>query len=141
MLSHWDSRTQREVHRSINACLAPLASVDGHHVVTVEGQYSLTAQCVFLQLTSFSFGFCEGVGSTSKGLHPVQQRMVDLHGSQVLLFFSPFARGILCGSQRLASMFSAVSAHLALWLRCVSSTSNPNTRCLPPPNSEACCCA
>lgn len=47
------------VHKAINACLAPLCSVEGCHVVTVEG-----------------------IGSIAKGLHPVQQRVADFHGSQ-----------------------------------------------------------
>lgn len=46
-------------HRSVNACLAPLCSVDGCAVVTVEG-----------------------IGSTRAGLHPVQERIAALHGSQ-----------------------------------------------------------
>jgi xanthine dehydrogenase iron-sulfur cluster and FAD-binding subunit A len=43
----------------VNACLAPLCSVDSCHVTTVEG-----------------------VGSLRKGLHPVQQRIAAMHGSQ-----------------------------------------------------------
>jgi xanthine dehydrogenase/oxidase len=46
-------------HRSVNACLAPLCSVDMCAVVTVEG-----------------------IGSTRTGLHPVQERIAALHGSQ-----------------------------------------------------------
>lgn len=46
-------------HRSINACLCPLYSIIGCHVVTVEG-----------------------IGSTKKGLHPVQERIAKAHGSQ-----------------------------------------------------------
>ncbi|KAK9830775.1 hypothetical protein WJX74_006631 [Apatococcus lobatus] len=46
-------------HRSVNACLFPLYAADGKHVVTVEG-----------------------IGSLRSGLHPVQQRLATLHGSQ-----------------------------------------------------------
>ena len=44
----------------VNACLAPLCSVDGCHVMTVEG-----------------------IG-TSAEPHPVQQRIAEMHGSQCL---------------------------------------------------------
>ena len=46
-------------HRSVNACLAPLYSVEGMHVVTVEG-----------------------IGNSRTGLHPVQERLAKAHGSQ-----------------------------------------------------------
>ncbi|KAK9866639.1 hypothetical protein WJX84_012043 [Apatococcus fuscideae] len=46
-------------HRSVNACLFPLYAADGKHIVTIEG-----------------------VGSLKAGLHPVQQRLATLHGSQ-----------------------------------------------------------
>jgi xanthine dehydrogenase/oxidase len=49
MLSHYDTQQQTIVHRAINACLAPLYSVEGMHVVTVEG-----------------------IGNRRNGLHPVQ---------------------------------------------------------------------
>uniref|UniRef100_S4RAN8 FAD-binding PCMH-type domain-containing protein n=1 Tax=Petromyzon marinus TaxID=7757 RepID=S4RAN8_PETMA len=42
------------------SCLAPLCSLDGHHVITVEGVGMVRA----------------------RGLHPVQQRLVDHHGIQ-----------------------------------------------------------
>ena len=46
-------------HRAVNACLAPLYSVEGCAVTTVEG-----------------------LGSTRAGLHPVQSRLAKSHGSQ-----------------------------------------------------------
>ena len=52
----------RVVHRSVNACLAPLCSVDSCAVTTVEG-----------------------IGGTRRGaggLHPVQERIAKMHGSQ-----------------------------------------------------------
>jgi xanthine dehydrogenase/oxidase len=59
MLSHYDDKTDKIIHRSVNACLFPLAALDGHHVITVEG-----------------------IGSTTKGLHPIQERIAKFHGSQ-----------------------------------------------------------
>jgi len=47
------------VHRSVNACLAPLCSVESMVVTTVEG-----------------------IGSTRAGPHPVQERIAKFHGSQ-----------------------------------------------------------
>eukprot|EP00850_Spirogloea_muscicola_P006424 SM000030S11433 [mRNA] locus=s30:612063:618646:- [translate_table: standard] len=49
MVSHYDVADKRVVHRSVNACLAPLYSVEGMAVVTVEG-----------------------IGNARDGLHPVQ---------------------------------------------------------------------
>ncbi len=47
-------------HRTVNACLVPICSVDGCHVITVEG-----------------------LGSVSKSnLHPTQSRLAELFGSQ-----------------------------------------------------------
>lgn len=46
-------------HRSINACLCPLYAVEGKHVVTTEG-----------------------IGNARDGLHPVQERLANAHGSQ-----------------------------------------------------------
>ncbi|PNW76169.1 hypothetical protein CHLRE_12g545101v5 [Chlamydomonas reinhardtii] len=57
MLSSWeDGKVQ---HRSANACLCPLYAVEGMQVVTVEG-----------------------LGNTRDGLHPVQQKLAVMHGSQ-----------------------------------------------------------
>ncbi|XP_020244476.1 xanthine dehydrogenase-like isoform X2 [Asparagus officinalis] len=46
-------------HYAINACLAPLYSVEGMHVITVEG-----------------------VGSCRNGLHPIQESLAKAHGTQ-----------------------------------------------------------
>jgi len=59
MVSSFVSATATVRHTAVNACLMPLCSVDQCAVVTVEG-----------------------VGSTKRGLHPVQQRMTSMHGSQ-----------------------------------------------------------
>lgn len=58
-LCHWDAEKAAPVYKSVNACLAPLYSVVGMHIVTVEG-----------------------IGSTRSGLHPVQQKLACAHGSQ-----------------------------------------------------------
>ncbi|GLC34818.1 hypothetical protein PLESTB_001167600 [Pleodorina starrii] len=57
MLSQWEDG--HVVHRSANACLCPLYAVEGMQVVTVEG-----------------------LGNVRDGLHPVQQRLAVMHGSQ-----------------------------------------------------------
>ncbi|KAJ8045584.1 Xanthine dehydrogenase [Holothuria leucospilota] len=46
-------------HIAVNACLAPICSVNGKAVTTVEG-----------------------IGSTKTTLHPVQERLAAAHGSQ-----------------------------------------------------------
>ena len=46
-------------HFSLNACLAPLCAMQGMAVTTVEG-----------------------IGSIKRGLHPVQERLAHMHGSQ-----------------------------------------------------------
>ncbi|KAL2507325.1 Xanthine dehydrogenase 1 [Forsythia ovata] len=46
-------------HHAINACLAPLYTVEGMHVITVEG-----------------------VGNRRYGLHPIQESLARAHGSQ-----------------------------------------------------------
>ena len=58
VVSHYNSTTGKIYHASVNACLAPLVSVDGKHVITVEG-----------------------IGNT-KNPHPVQQRIAVGNGSQ-----------------------------------------------------------
>ena len=51
---------RRDRHFSVNACLMPALAADGCHITTVEG-----------------------VGSVKgNNMHPVQQAMVDMHGSQ-----------------------------------------------------------
>jgi len=58
MLSHWDREKKKIIHRSINSCLAPLCSVDGHAIVTIEG-----------------------IGNVKK-MHPIQSRISSYNGSQ-----------------------------------------------------------
>ncbi|XP_035831148.1 xanthine dehydrogenase 1-like [Helianthus annuus] len=59
MVSYFDQNSKKCVHQAINACLAPLYSVEGMHVITVEG-----------------------VGNRKIGLHPVQESLASRHGSQ-----------------------------------------------------------
>ncbi|CAG8551090.1 15786_t:CDS:10 [Acaulospora morrowiae] len=58
LVSSFDPSTDKILHCSVNACLAPLCSVDGKHVITIEG-----------------------IGNVKKP-HPVQERIALLHGSQ-----------------------------------------------------------
>lgn len=48
VVSRFDDQLRRVIHRAVNACLAPLASVADAHVLTVEG-----------------------LGSLKRGVHPV----------------------------------------------------------------------
>ncbi|XP_057849574.2 xanthine dehydrogenase 1 isoform X2 [Cryptomeria japonica] len=59
MVSHYDPLKRKSIHRAVNACLAPLYSVEGMHVITVEG-----------------------IGNRQLGLHPVQEILCNSHGSQ-----------------------------------------------------------
>ncbi|RPA87015.1 xanthine dehydrogenase-like protein [Ascobolus immersus RN42] len=58
VVSQYNPTTKKIYHASVNACLAPLASVDGKHVITVEG-----------------------IGSSQRP-HPTQERIAKFHGSQ-----------------------------------------------------------
>ncbi|EYE92216.1 putative xanthine dehydrogenase HxA [Aspergillus ruber CBS 135680] len=58
VVSHFNPTTKKIYHASVNACLAPLVSVDGKHVITIEG-----------------------IGSV-KNPHAVQQRIAVGNGSQ-----------------------------------------------------------
>lgn len=59
MVSYFDQQHKKCVHNAVNACLAPLYSVEGMHVITVEG-----------------------IGNRKSGLHPVQEILARSHGSQ-----------------------------------------------------------
>ncbi|CDF38784.1 unnamed protein product [Chondrus crispus] len=59
LFSTFDNATRRVCHRAVNACLFPLAAVDGGAVTTIEA-----------------------VGDRRGGLAPVQQALVNMHGSQ-----------------------------------------------------------
>lgn len=59
LVSRYDRRNGRLDHRAVNACLAPVATLDGAAVTTVEA-----------------------LGNTRDGLNPVQQALAHAHGSQ-----------------------------------------------------------
>ncbi|KAM4060647.1 molybdopterin-binding domain of aldehyde dehydrogenase [Hirsutella rhossiliensis] len=58
VVSQYNPTTKQIYHASINACLAPLASLDGKHVITIEG-----------------------IGNTQRP-HPAQERVAKGNGSQ-----------------------------------------------------------
>ncbi|KAJ3533690.1 hypothetical protein NM208_g7875 [Fusarium decemcellulare] len=58
VVSQFNPTTKQIYHASVNACLAPLVSLDGKHVITVEG-----------------------IGNTQKP-HPTQERIAKSNGSQ-----------------------------------------------------------
>ncbi|RFU77092.1 xanthine dehydrogenase [Trichoderma arundinaceum] len=58
VVSQYNPTTKEIYHASVNACLAPLVSLDGKHVVTIEG-----------------------IGNTKRP-HPAQERVAKSHGSQ-----------------------------------------------------------
>ncbi|RIB14481.1 molybdopterin binding aldehyde oxidase/xanthine dehydrogenase [Gigaspora rosea] len=58
MISSYDKTLDKISHISANACLIPLCSVDGKHIITIEG-----------------------IGNV-KNPHPIQERLTLLHGSQ-----------------------------------------------------------
>ncbi|KAL8335999.1 hypothetical protein RB601_000034 [Gaeumannomyces tritici] len=58
VVAAWNPTTKQVYHASVNACLAPLASVDGKHVITIEG-----------------------IGNTKKP-HVAQQQIAQGNGSQ-----------------------------------------------------------
>ena len=64
MVSQTDPVTLKVEHRSLNACLAPLCSLDSAHVLTVEGIAAVRK------------------ADGTKGAHPVQERIAKFHGSQ-----------------------------------------------------------
>jgi len=58
VVSQYNPTTKQIYHASVNACLAPLVSVDGKHVITVEG-----------------------IGNVNRP-HPAQERIAKSNGSQ-----------------------------------------------------------
>ena len=58
VVSQYNSTTKKIYHASVNACLAPLVSVDGKHVITIEG-----------------------IGNVKRP-HPTQERIAKSNGSQ-----------------------------------------------------------
>ena len=60
VVSQYNSTAKKIYHASVNACLAPLVSVDGKHIITVEG-----------------------IGNV-KSPHPAQERIAKGNGSQCM---------------------------------------------------------
>ncbi|KAF7547775.1 hypothetical protein G7046_g8908 [Stylonectria norvegica] len=58
VISQYNPTTKQIYHASVNACLAPLASVDGKHIITIEG-----------------------IGNVERP-HPAQERIAKSNGSQ-----------------------------------------------------------
>ncbi|KAJ4876611.1 Xanthine dehydrogenase 1 [Raphanus sativus] len=59
MVSSYDRTSNKCMHYAVNACLATLYSVEGMHVISIEG-----------------------VGHRKNGLHPLQESLASSHGSQ-----------------------------------------------------------
>ena len=59
VVSQYNPTTKAIYHASVNACLAPLVSVDGKHIITVEG-----------------------IGNVKRP-HPAQERIVRIHSSPI----------------------------------------------------------
>ncbi|KAH0559833.1 hypothetical protein GP486_003651 [Trichoglossum hirsutum] len=78
VVSQYNPTTKKIYHASVNACLAPLVSVDGKHVITIEG-----------------------IGN-SKRPHPAQERIAKESGSQCG-FCTP---GIVMASELAATLMS-----------------------------------
>ena len=78
-------------HRAVNACLMPLYSAEGTHVVTVEG-----------------------LGSVADGLHPVQAALADAHGSQCGFCTPGFVMSVHALLRRRAAAAAAAGAPAAL---------------------------
>ena len=78
VVSQYNPTTKKIYHASVNACLAPLVSVDGKHVITIEG-----------------------IGN-SKRPHPAQERIAKESGSQCG-FCTP---GIVMASKHVVSLLA-----------------------------------
>ncbi|MBA0800489.1 hypothetical protein Gohar_010917, partial [Gossypium harknessii] len=74
MISHYDRKTKKCMHYAVNACLAPLYSVEGMHVITVEG-----------------------VGNHKRGLHPIQVIYVPSSVGMLLMESLARSHGSQCG--------------------------------------------
>ena len=74
MVSRMNREGGKVEHLSINACLAPVASMHGE-----------TMMCIivcFMSCSGLSVTTVEGIGNAKTRLHAVQQRMANSHGSQ-----------------------------------------------------------
>lgn len=74
---------------SVNSCLRPLASMDGWSVTTTEGIGTFSSITHFIACSWSRFWFSLTMmnvdstsGNSTKGFHPIQERVAGLHGSQ-----------------------------------------------------------
>jgi xanthine dehydrogenase/oxidase len=86
VVSQYNPTTKKIYHASVNACLAPLVSVDGKHVITVEG-----------------------IGNVKRP-HPAQERIAKGNGSQCGVSLFPTDCNILIASGDITNAFHS-SAH------------------------------
>lgn len=109
MVSQLNPTTKKIYHASVNACLAPLVSVDGKHVITVEG-----------------------IGNV-KNPHPAQERIAKGNGSQCG-FCTP---GIVMVRVELPE--SAISINIGVYRACMpfcATTAIPPSSRLKKPSME-----
>ncbi|KAG5636983.1 hypothetical protein H0H81_006189 [Sphagnurus paluster] len=96
-------------HLAVNACLAPLVSVDGKHVITVEGL------------------------GNSENPHPLQERMWKMSGSQCGFCTVSLEIELLCQSALLAGHDIQAGPYLWCSVQCVQPAMDPisnRSRCL-----------
>ena len=74
MVSRMNREGGKVEHLSINACLAPVASMHGETIMCI-------IVC-FMTCSGLSVTTVEGIGNAKTRLHAVQQRMANSHGSQ-----------------------------------------------------------
>jgi xanthine dehydrogenase/oxidase len=86
VISQYNPTTKKIYHASVNACLAPLVSVDGKHVITVEG-----------------------IGNVKRP-HPAQERIARGNGSQCGVSLFSTRCNVLIISKSIANAFRS-SAH------------------------------
>eukprot|EP00094_Tigriopus_californicus_P013136 TCALIF_12703-PA protein Name:"Similar to XDH Xanthine dehydrogenase/oxidase (Gallus gallus)" AED:0.07 eAED:0.07 QI:278/0.8/0.66/1/1/1/6/364/1546 len=137
MVSFYDAPNEVIKHISVNACLAPIASVYGMAVTTIEG-----------------------IGSTRGKLHAVQERMANAHGSQcgfctpgivmsmyTLLRNKPkpemadietYFQGNLCRCTGYRPILEGFETFTDSWAQTTSSGSNSNGGCSGPKNGVCC---
>lgn len=88
MVSYFDASSDKVIHRSVNACLAPLCSVDWCAVTTVEG-----------------------IGSVKTGLHPVQGTVNWPLFCTLSVFGFEWLVGLVCRANREAARFPVWLLH------------------------------
>ncbi|CAM0874142.1 unnamed protein product [Alopecurus aequalis] len=105
MVSCYDRTATKSEHFAINACLAPLYSLEGMHIITVEG-----------------------IGDRQRGLHPVQERLAEAHGSQCGF----------CTPGFVMSMYALLRSNDSLYTG--SPSENANGQAICPSTGKPCSC-